>query len=95
MPKPFKWEGTISHGTLRPEDLIPRFERVLDDLDHDELVILRYRNEQRPGDSEDKDQYLEELEDALNSAAPEGYYFDTHEGDGSDFGFWREEEDDD
>jgi len=39
-------------------------------------------------DSEDAHWYLEGLFDALNDLAPEGYYFGSHEGNGSDYGFW-------
>lgn len=88
MPE-FTYAGTVSHGTLRNEDLIPKFEEVLDKLDHDELVRLRYRMEGQPGDSEDFDEYVVNLIDALNEVAPEGYYFGSVEGDGSDFGFWK------
>lgn len=35
---------------------------------------------------------LEKLVDALNDLAPEHYYFGTHPGDGSDFGFWLEDD---
>jgi hypothetical protein len=31
----------------------------------------------------------EDLFDQMNSIAPEGYYFGAHEGNGSDYGFWR------
>ncbi len=36
---------------------------------------------------------LEEFEDFFNTIAPDGYYFGAHMGDGSNFGFWRCEED--
>jgi hypothetical protein len=39
-------------------------------------------------DSEDSDELLTQLFDALNACAPEGHYFGAHSGDGSDFGFW-------
>src|SRR5690606_2906706 len=44
--------------------------------------------------SEDAMWDLEWLFDALNEFAPEGTYFGTCEGDGSDIGFWPIEEDD-
>lgn len=31
----------------------------------------------------------EDLMDFLNRIAPSGWYFGSHEGDGSDYGFWR------
>lgn len=39
--------------------------------------------------SDDVDIFLLELNNILESYAPEGYYFGTHIGDGSDFGFWK------
>jgi len=35
---------------------------------------------------------LEEVEQALDSIAPEGTYFGTNEGDGADWGFWSYDE---
>lgn len=39
-------------------------------------------------ESEDADEAVDMLFVALSKLAPEGLYFGTHEGDGSDFGFW-------
>jgi hypothetical protein len=35
----------------------------------------------------------EDLFDALNEAAPAGYYFSSQEGDGACFGFWKDGDD--
>jgi hypothetical protein len=43
-------------------------------------------------DSKDASGLLESLFDALSEAAPYGYDFCAHPGDGSDFGFWDEED---
>ena len=82
MIEVFKHEGTVSHGTLRPEDLAPRFEGVLRELNP--KLLRRLQDEK----SDDLQEYVVGLMDALDMEAPEGYVFGTHEGDGSDFGFW-------
>ena len=43
-------------------------------------------NDQLAGES------LAELNDALNSAAPDGFYFSSQDGDGACFGFWLQED---
>jgi len=93
--------GTISHGTLRPQDLIPAFLEALRTLNpaaYDQLMfgsghppIPAYALEDEDAEwwhSEDASWVLESLGDALDESAPEGHYFGAHEGDGSDFGFW-------
>lgn len=40
-------------------------------------------------DSIDAQCLLQDLCDVLDSYAPTGRYFGTHPGDGSDFGFWQ------
>jgi hypothetical protein len=93
--------GTISHATMQPRDLIPRF--------YDELRFIsprkagklhvEYRNtfrlahrlgwevicDQKPDDA---DLLLESLFDTLDECAPEFCYFGAHEGEGADYGFW-------
>jgi hypothetical protein len=98
-------KGTVIHGTLRTCDLIPAFLGALRDVAPDHYagyVVAPFgpipAHVQDAGDSSDwwdgDDAYalLEELFDILNDHAPEGYYFGAHPGDGSDFGFWRCEE---
>ena len=92
-------EGTVSDGTLRPEDLVPVFA--------DEYVRLggnagkvrsfykhvkEYHMTHFIHFTDNLQWDLEELFDLLNGLAPEGYYFGAHEGDGADFGFWKTEE---
>ncbi len=97
----FQHAGTVSHGTLREEDLVPAFLDVLRDLnperaakfesDYAEAITSLQEGLEHP--------YIEhmvpELEDALQEAAPEGYRFGAIEGDGADFGFWQVDSDDD
>ena len=97
MPE-FKYAGSISHGTMRDADLIPVFLDILEDLDpkrHLELLgewgwLAHYVNwEDVTSENPQKASNLTNwLFDELNNAAPEGYYFDASEGDGSDYGFW-------
>jgi hypothetical protein len=102
----FKFLGSISHGTLRTQDLLTTFASVLDTLtegNHPTLVaeanLYASMIEADTATERDLDlaaETLSTLTDCLESFAPKGFYFGTHEGDGSDFGFWyldNEEED--
>ncbi|WP_201243289.1 hypothetical protein [Halochromatium salexigens] len=86
--------GTISHGTLRTQDLIPTFLDAVRDLAPCAAPfgpIPSYAQEDDSADwwdSEDAGCLLEELTDILSDHAPAFCYFGPHEGDGSDFGFW-------
>ncbi len=86
--------GSISTGTLRPQDLIPTFWCALDIIDREAARVLYtsridLRGEDDPWwDSEEAGSLLDELIDALNEHAPPYCYFGAHEGDGADFGFW-------
>lgn len=90
----FNYIGTVSHATMRPEDLIPCFIEVLETLDTDKQYssIIKEGKEiisNEKWDSEDTSMFLnEDLWDALNSQSPPYCYFGAHPGDGSDYGFW-------
>jgi len=87
--------GTISHGTLRTEDLVLAFADEIHRLlcgtyEHPEVDLKRVKGfVENPSSADEYD--LEELFDILDSLAPEGYYFGAHPGDGADFGFWEVE----
>lgn len=93
---------SLSHGTLRNQDLLPVF---LDALAHygngiqeseqhfnniiKDIPQEAFDNDQHPyWDTEDCDYDMEAVRVELELLVPEGYYFGTLEGDGSDFGFW-------
>lgn len=81
--------GTVIHGTMRNDDLIPAFRRELERIDAlAEASIV-------PADDPESDDGQEELTElfaALDRYAPEGHYFGAHSGDGSDYGFWTFED---
>lgn len=89
--------GSISHGTMRPEDLIPDFAYELKRLD----TKHQYSNLIREAKNVDWDNtdyvnndvpyLMENLFDALDNFAPPYCYFGAHQGDGSDYGFWPSE----
>jgi hypothetical protein len=87
--------GTISHGTLRTEDLLQAFAdelKLLDMANEYESLLRKCNRIIKKGDYDSEEAvYLvnESLPDALNSFAPDDCYFGSHPGDGSDFGFWE------
>lgn len=89
-------DQTIIRGTLRPQDLIPAFADVLRVLSPERLkdvvTLLPERDDNPWWDSEECTEVLNDLFDLLNEYAPEGYVFGAHPGDGSDFGFWPDDE---
>lgn len=95
--------GSVSHGTLRSEDLIPDFAYELrryarkgsghKKLAQDAERALA-RSQKAPGSADLEDElpeYVNDLIDALTEYAPAYGYFGSHPGDGSDFGFWLSE----
>lgn len=89
--------GSISHGTMRTEDLLPLFARELEALArrnrtshrHASLLTAARRIERaRNWESSDAIAVLDELFEALDDYAPMYCRFGAHEGDGADYGFW-------
>lgn len=101
--------GTVIHGTHREEDIIPACMHLLFALDRDrarqlwqkEPKLLEALCDKEAGIENDwwqtEDCFLfmaEDLFDIMQEYAPEGYYFGSHIGDGSDFGYWQNEDED-
>ena len=100
---------SLSHGTMRNEDLIPSFMEFLKEHDpHEvEFVCKFFALQGWPHDdgvlvmSDPFDMVQEELAheliahlwEALDNIAPEGCCFCAHSGDGSDYGFWEMDDD--
>jgi len=82
--------GSISSGTLRPEDLIPAFAAVLDPNSEPATRAKAYDPETTS--AEEAERLLEDLENALSDMAPDYCYFGTTAGDGANFGFWLDDD---
>jgi hypothetical protein len=87
--------GTISHCTMREEDLIESFIDELERLNNNKHTYKSIINEGKKiikkgeYDTEYTSEYLNEtLWNALDELALPYTYFGSNEGDGSDFGFW-------
>jgi hypothetical protein len=92
--------GTLIAGTHRMCDLIPvMLEAIRDTPEYTQLsgtlpsVVTDPSSTEwdKEWNSEEVGYLYEELTEVLERYAPEGYYFGTHPGDGSDFGYWRDE----
>jgi len=91
MSKTFAKFGSISHGTMRPEDLIPSFVWELRRLAKRAGRVREFApliKDAENTSEEDAPDILDELFTALEEFAPPYGYFGAHEGDGSDYGFW-------
>jgi hypothetical protein len=93
-----KWKygtiGSVSHATMRAEDLIPAFCEELRYLGHRSVIlseIERESNKRGYYESENPEFDLDELFSMLDSHSLPYFYFGAHVGDGSDYGFWLSE----
>jgi hypothetical protein len=87
--------GSILHGTMRPEDLIPEFAWELRHLRGRlprQIANDVRRFEAGKLDEDHADFLLSTLSDMLDEHAPQYGYFGAHPGDGSDYGFWLHED---
>ena len=96
-------DTSVIQATMRPQDLIPAFLEVIKNTpEYDQIMISNSpivslicdpTVEDEKWNNEDVSYFLhEQLWDVLNSYAPDGYYFGSHIGDGSDYGYWKNEE---
>ena len=91
---------SVSWGTLRQEDLIPAFHNFLHEVGHTGVqysglltsLVRRGITFYSAKLVERADWTLEDLFDKLDSIAPEGTSFGAHPGDGSDFGFFADDQ---
>ena len=96
--------GTLSHATMRSADLIPCFMAELERLDPGAARCVRNDYELPEDLGNDDDPWFDstaasdctiDLFDYLDARSPSGHYFGSHPGDGSDYGFWADDDDDD
>lgn len=96
---------SVSHATLRPYDILTSYHQFIAEyrprmllglnLSADGYKLLNEGEASAPEyDTEQVDYDIEALADILELIAPEGCYFGSHWGNGSDFGFWLLEADD-
>ncbi len=94
---------SVSHATMRNEDLIPVFIEILAILNPDAATKIKTSNqdlakalndvENNPyWDCDAATEDCAELFDKLDAESPNGFYFGSHIGDLSDYGFWRNED---
>lgn len=91
---------SLSHATMRPEDLIPTFIAAIRHIESDNIGLMESMQQIEDDvsidgyfESENSQFDLDYLFDTLNTIAPDGYYFGSHPGDGSEYGFWESESD--
>jgi hypothetical protein len=92
--------GTYSHGTLRPEDVIPEMLSLLCSFPGTKRLVAQFEADfekvSAAYESEDQDKIdhytwddlWHDVDYVINERLPRQFYWGTHIGDGSDFGIW-------
>ena len=83
--------GSISTGTLRPEDLLPTFARELERHAPDHALVTA-ANAIQVYDDGGASELINDIQDELQNYCPPFVTFGSHPGDGADFGFWPDME---
>jgi hypothetical protein len=94
----FPW--IVSSSTLKTDDLLVSFWETLDSLSVSLDSEILSDLQRLVGEDSKEEDYKEEeasellfsLFELLQEQSPEGFYFGSHSGDGSLFGFWLSEE---
>ena len=88
--------GSISTGTLRPEDLLPTFARELERHAPDHALVTAADDilDRLPDDWDGggASELINQIQDELQNHCPPFVIFGAHPGDGADFGFWPDME---
>jgi hypothetical protein len=79
--------GSISTGTLNPEDLLPTFARELERHAPDHAFVHE-ANATLVYDDGDASELINKIQDELQNHCPPFVIFGSHPGDGADFGYW-------
>lgn len=81
--------GSISHGTLKSEDLAAAIADALASVGHAESeMLMRELRGVANGNVEDDGEIVSDGIDAMQEHAPMFCYAGMHPGDGSDLGIW-------
>lgn len=91
----YKDRGTISHGTHKLDDLIPKALDLLNELNEDEAQKVKkdYADVIELGYSDDEQSMsmAVEIENKITELLPEGLRIGWHEGDLANYGIWQAE----
>jgi hypothetical protein len=90
---------SVSHATLREEDIYDSFSQFLKEhigllSESNAAKFANIQEEWATADEETRSDIINgDFFDLMSSIEPEGTSFGAHEGDGSDFGFWKYDDD--